>query len=259
MAMEHQLERKVRYFFSSRYRGRADIRGTFSQLKDMGHLAVVGGMLRDLALFGNEGFSSDLDLVIDPWDIDFFEDAMFSKGAKKNRFGGYSLPSNRWQIDVWPLQKTWAHLAGHVSVSNFEDLTKTTFFNCDAVLYDIDAKRVICDSSYFDVLENRILDINLRPNPNPSGNAVRAFRYAFLKGFVWSRDLAIFVSDVIDDVGWTDLELNEVKSFGSCQLELINEVDFRHSIRSFISGNEFDSFDPTKSQKRRQLELPLTH
>jgi hypothetical protein len=34
---------------------------------------LIGGMLRDLALFGNAGFKSDLDFVIAPYDLNSFE------------------------------------------------------------------------------------------------------------------------------------------------------------------------------------------
>ena len=56
--MEQLLERKINYFFSSRHRARDDIQAPLRQLQALGRLALVGGMLRDLALFGNAGFRS---------------------------------------------------------------------------------------------------------------------------------------------------------------------------------------------------------
>ena len=64
--MEQLLDKKIRYFLNSHHRGRAEVRKTLAELRLHGRLALVGGMLRDIALFGNAGFNSDLDLVIDP-------------------------------------------------------------------------------------------------------------------------------------------------------------------------------------------------
>lgn len=133
--MERTIEKRVQYFLNSRYRGRDDVRGALRQIDGLGSLALIGGMLRDLALFGNAHFRSDLDFVINPYDLGEFERYMSCIGARINRFGGYALPSRRWQVDVWPLQKTWAHSAGHMTVRYFSDLRNATFFNCDAILY----------------------------------------------------------------------------------------------------------------------------
>ena len=183
--MERQLESRIQYFFRSRYRGREDVRNVLRDLRRHGRLVLVGGMLRDLALFGNAGFRSDLDFVIAPYDLSGFEKHMESIGARVNRFGGYALPSRKWQIDVWPLERTWAHVAGHARVRTIGDLRGATFFRCDAILYDLDYRKLRAAPDYFGELTKKVLEINLRPNPNPKGNAVRAFRYALMKGFRW--------------------------------------------------------------------------
>ena len=183
--MENQLKKLVRYFLSSDYRDREDVRRVLGELEGLGQLVLLGGMLRDLALFGNREFRSDIDFVIDPIDPELFEKRMASIGAKVNRFGGYALSSRKWQIDVWSLKNTWAHTEGHVQVRTFDDLLDTTFFRCDAIFYDLTKKRLRAKQGYFDDLRRRVLEINLRPNPNPKGNAVRAFRYCILKRFRW--------------------------------------------------------------------------
>lgn len=251
-----RLERRLKYFFSTRYRSRSDIKDTLGTLKQMGDLALIGGMLRDLALFGNKGFQSDLDFVIDPWDLREFEDYMQTIGASKNRFGGYALPSRKWQIDVWPLQKTWAHVAGHTNVVSLNDLKKVTFFTCDAIAYRLSSRSAICSANYFDDLENRILDINLRPNPNPMGNAVRAIRYALLKGFVWRLDLADFVNDTIGSNGWETLIDQERKSFGTNYLPLLDEKTMISKLRQHCSDNNESDFNPRTYQRNVQLPLP---
>ncbi len=155
--MERLLKRKLNYFFSTHYRARDDIQATLSQLRALGQLALVGGMMRHLALFGNAGFRSDLDFVINPWNIEDFEKKMLSMGAKENRFGGYSLPSRKWQIDVWPLQRTWARVAGHVPVRTFNDLRQATFFTSDAIVYHLSSRTAVTTTDYFEKLNSRIL------------------------------------------------------------------------------------------------------
>src|SRR5262245_12446938 len=64
---------------------------------------LFGGMLRDLALFGREGFNSDIDVVVEgEWAA--FSDYLETLGAKKNRFGGYRLSAGDWPIDIWNAQ-----------------------------------------------------------------------------------------------------------------------------------------------------------
>jgi hypothetical protein len=257
--MERQLESRVHYFFRSRYRGRKDVHVVLKDLRKHGRLVLVGGMLRDLALFGNAGFRSDLDFVISPYDLGGFEKYMESIGARLNRFGGYALPSRKWQIDVWPLERTWAHVAGHTRVRTVGDLRSATFFRCDAILYDLDYRKLITAPNYFGDLHNRVLEINLRPNPNPKGNAGRAFRYALMKGFRWGPQLSEFVDDVLEHEGWGSLLESERRSFRSQYLERISSEHLKRALRSHVTGGRRDPFDAAAFQRNVQLTLPYIH
>lgn len=255
--MKRQLEKRVRYFFSSSYRGRSDVHKTLRELQCMGKVVLIGGMLRDLALFGNSGFCSDLDFVIDPEDPDYFEEWMLSIGAKINRFGGYSLLCRKWKVDVWSLRQTWAHSAGHVNVKTFNDLRKATFFSCDAIIYDVSTRTITATEDYFERLRKLELDVNLRPNPNPIGNAVRAFRYALLKGFLWAPDLAKFVSETLEEYSWDSVLERESRSFESKYIECLNRNALERNLNSYLSQHAADNFSPIKYRKDVQLGLPL--
>ncbi|MDO5705808.1 MAG: hypothetical protein Q4G49_12165 [Paracoccus sp. (in: a-proteobacteria)] len=255
--MEHLLEKRVRYFLNSPYRGREDVRRTLRELHAHGHLVLIGGMLRDVAMFGNAGFKSDLDFVIDPYDLAAFEKHMHAIGARVNRFGGYALPSKRWQIDVWPLQRTWAHLKGYVRVSTVGDLRDVTFFSCDAIIYDLSHKKLSAKPGYFDDLDRKVLEINLRPNPNPKGNAVRAFRYALIKGFHWGPNLSRFVAETIDEVGWNALRESEISSFKTRYLDMLDLVSLKRELDHHLSTSD-GLFRPTAFQRNVQLQLPYT-
>lgn len=257
--MERQLESKVHYFFTSRYRGREDVRSSLRELRRYGRLVLIGGMLRDLALFGNAGFKSDLDFVIAPYDLNSFEKYMSAIGARVNRFGGYALPSRKWQIDVWPLERTWAHVTGHAKVRTVGDLRSATFFRCDAILYDIDYRKLKTAPDYFRDINEKILEINLRPNPNPKGNAVRAIRYALMKGFRWGPRLSEFLDEVFECEGWRALLEAEQRSFRSQHLDRICFEDLKRSLRSHVSGDRSDPFDVASCQRNVQLRLPYIH
>ena len=216
-------------------------------------------MLRDLALFGNARFKSDLDFVIAPYDLPAFEKHMKSIGAQTNRFGGYALPSRRWQVDVWPLERTWAHVAGHAKIRTIGDLRNATFFRCDAIVYDLDHRKLKTPVGYFRDLEQRVLEINLRPNPNPKGNAVRAFRYALMKGFRWGPQLSEFVAEMIDCEGWGALLESERCSFRSRFLDLISIEELKCELKRHVSAGESATFDPAAFRRNAQLTLPFAH
>lgn len=60
---------------------------------------------------------------------------MRDAAAVRNRFGGCRITGARHVYDVWVLQTTWATASGHVAVTNFADLVRTTFFDCDPAVY----------------------------------------------------------------------------------------------------------------------------
>lgn len=254
--MDNSLEKKVKYFFSSPYRGRDDVRRTISALQRFGRLALVGGMLRDLSLFGNAQFRSDLDFVILPYDLEEFEAHMRGAGAEMNRFGGYALPYRKWRIDVWALQKSWAHVNGHVKLSTINDLRKATFFNCDAILYDLEARNIRTYPGYFDDMARKVLELNLEPNPNPEGSAVRAIRYSLLKGFHWGPNLTKYVAATVEYAGWKSLSAKEEKSFNSQYIETMDKREFDVAIRKYLDGDMSKEFNPNAYRKGVQLELP---
>jgi hypothetical protein len=256
--MKTRVERRLKYFFASRHRGRADVHRVLANLTEMGELALIGGMIRDVALFGNIGFRSDLDFVINARDLNAFEKRMTAMAAQRNRFGGYTLPSRKWRIEVWPLERTWAHVTGHAIVRSFDDLQKVTFFDCDAAVFKMASRQLVARSGYFEDLSARLLGINLRPTPNPTGNAVRAFRYAFRKGFRWSRPLCQFVAETIDEFGWDALVQKELRAHRTYYLGELERQSFERALNRFMAGcSGGQTFDPIPHNRGHQLDLPL--
>jgi len=218
-ASERQrLKRRAAYFFATSVCARNEVAEFATALSKLGRTVVIGGFLRDLCLVGNRGFKSDVDFVVDPACTAELDRLARRLGARTNRFGGYEIRLARWKVDVWPLQRTWAAVEGHASVSRLDDLVKVTFFDWDAVLYAVDDQEVIASDCYFDRVRSRVIDINLEPNPNPLGNAVRALRYACRWDAAFGERLAGHVVKQIRDNGWERLVAAERRSFGTAVL-----------------------------------------
>ncbi len=139
------------------------------------NVAIIGGMVRDFARVGAPGFHSDVDMVIDAPACEVVEFAA-AHGARVNAFGGFSLVSDGWEIDFWPLESTWALREGHVELKHLEDVIRSTFFDHDAIIFDIGRRRVICDEGYVARQPLNMLEINLMPNPSIHGSLYRAAR-----------------------------------------------------------------------------------
>ena len=113
--------------------------------------AIIGGLGRDFAFRGKRGFHSDVDIVIDA-PACAVQRLANTLGATRNRFGGFIYKDTRWKIDFWALETTWAAQNGHVTVSCIEDVASGTFFDCDAILYDLRQRKVHARDEYLDQL-----------------------------------------------------------------------------------------------------------
>ena len=208
-----RLRRRVGYFFASEAHSRREVAEFADLLLALGPTAVIGGCIRDLHLAGNRRFRSDVDFVVDPASMPAFERLVGRLGGTANRFGGWGIGLGRWKADVWALERTWAAAAGHVTVSSLDDLLGTTFFDWDAILYSLADRRLTEDGAWFDRIRRRVIDINLAPNPNPLGNAVRALRYACRWEAALGERLAAHVCGQIRDHGWDAIAARERSAF----------------------------------------------
>ena len=164
----------------------------------LGPVAIIGGLVRDIARRGKVGFRSDIDLVVDvaPETVAALASAL---GATPNRFGGFSSIHPHWKVDFWSLPNTWAAAVGLVQVQSLADLVHTTFFDCDAICYEIGKKRLHALPGYLERINKRSIDVNLLPNPSIDGNLLRASRRILLWGFRPGLDLQSFVMRELND------------------------------------------------------------
>lgn len=134
--------------------------------KQLPDTVIFGGMLREFSLGNARHFVSDIDLVSDATS-DEISDALAAYNPTRNKFGGFRFIVERRRFDLWPLKDTWAFRAGHVSPPTFPSLLRTSFFNLDAALFHLGRREVSACENYESWIENRWLEINLEPNPNP--------------------------------------------------------------------------------------------
>lgn len=210
MSQIDRTKQKVRYFLAKNL----EVKGFLEQILILGDVAIFGGMLRHLSMEGNRSFTSDIDLVVDTDNLKKLNEKLMHFNARRNSFGGYRFVLKKRPIDIWPLKETWAFQKGYVHGASFSNLTKTTFFNWDAVAYSLRTGKVYCAQDYFQQLSQNMLDINLEPNPNPIGAAVRTYRtIAAHKSLSLSERLADYVSNVTIDAGAAKLCEAERKGY----------------------------------------------
>lgn len=144
-------------------------------------VAVFGGLVRDMLQVTPAQFSSDLDLVVDGLSTEQLAaiiDDLPLKIAQRNKFGGWRLGDGDSRIDIWPLHMTWAFREGHVHGGDFGDLLHTTFFDQDAVVYDLTHRRLHVHPRARAAWAAGVVELNLVTNPNPFGAVLRTLRLA---------------------------------------------------------------------------------
>ena len=179
----------------------------------LGPTVILGGLVRDIAADGAEGFRSDVDLVLDapPAAVKKLASRL---QATENRFGGFGVSLPSWKIDFWALRNTWAHRAGHIRVRTLADVTKCTFFTMDAIAYDLEGRRLYARDEYIRDVHKRILEINLLPNPSVEGNLVRTVRRSLSKDLLLGGQLRDFVEEELNDVTYSYIVSTELRLYG---------------------------------------------
>lgn len=205
------------------------------QLKKVGKLVLFGGAVRDVARLGVRLFRSDLDFVLYDGDVGAFEALMTQLAGPPNRFGGFSIRYERWKVDIWALEKTWARTAGLRSVSQIQDLLACTFFDWDAILYNLETRAILARPGYFDALDACVMDINLEENPNPTGSLVRALRRGALWHVRFGPKLTAFVQRRLDQTPWDELVAIDQKAFVIPVLRYCNQTELRRRLAHHLA------------------------
>lgn len=159
-------------------------------------LAIIGGMVRDFARCGM--FASDIDIVIEASSEDVATVAA-SIGASRNAFGGWRITLDGTDFDFWALETTWVVTNAIVEASRVEDMIKTTFFDHDAVVFDLRSERIICEEDYLLGLRQRRIEINVRTSPIVDGNLYRAVTRILRWDLIPGPRLSEFIDAHLDE------------------------------------------------------------
>lgn len=228
-------------------------------IQSLGSAVLIGGAIRDVARAGRDAFSSDLDFVVYGCDRGEFVAAMEAKQGIRNRFGGYALDCFSLKIDVWHLEDTWAHTAGHVSVSGPADLLNCTFFDWDSVLFDINGMKLVLSHDYLDRLRSKIMDIRLENNPNTIGSLVRALRRAAMWNVYFGPRLTDFCKRNLTRFQWSEVVDLDQRAFAK---PLLTPLDRERLLRNLDSPYVIESTVvtlpvPARSQLRLPIGMPM--
>lgn len=209
---DHLAERVARYVDTNSSLSDRNLNQTLNSIfGDKSKKIIIGGLVRDLARGGITNRQFDVDVVLDmsPEEV---ETIAYDSSAIPNRFGGFGTLKDGWKIDYWALSTTWAHRSGYSKLYFAVDIIDTTFFNVDAVAFDIKHRRVYMHDNYLDDLRDRLLEIELEPNPSIAGNLVRAVRRLKMWNYRCGPKLASFLKahvnkDMFDHIVETELKL----------------------------------------------------
>lgn len=200
-----------------------------TRLSEVGTVFVVGGLIRDLAFYGaSERPTSDIDFVVTGRTKELDRLAL-RLGAIPNRFGGFGLKRGGYKIDFWSLRNTWASVHKHSPVWAPKDLIRTTFFDWDGIIYNINNGQIHALPRYIDRLHSRVVEINLESSPSIKGNLVRALRRLIMWDARPGAKLQRFIDKHLHAFGWDEILLAEKGAF---------DVHYLHQFRS---GMDFKS------------------
>lgn len=193
------LKRRIEDFFSYR-REHIAARELIVSLAGNSHAWIFGGMIRDLGLFGCQGFNSDIDVVIES-DRDTLQSYLHQCDITDytiNKFGGVRFRYETIDIDIWCLADTWAFTQNIIQFENEHSLLKTTLMSWDAVLYGLHNRQLISQGNYLDDLMDRRLELVLDYTPNEIGSIVKVLRTIYGKQVVTlGPKLCVFLQNVM--------------------------------------------------------------
>jgi len=121
-------------------------------------------------------------------------------------------------------------------------LLNVTFFNWDAIIYDLQNNNVITHDQYFENLSENILDINLKPSLDPLGNCVRAIRTIYRHHSKLTPTLVRYVNDVLESHSDTAIIFKEKQSHLSSQIQRSDLPILRHQIKQYLKEDVSENF-----------------
>lgn len=237
------LKKRIGRFLDSKKFERGEVFELIELIHKAGRVAIFGGMLRDLCIGGNLFFDSDVDLVFEPHEKTNLELLLKNYKYELNSFGGYRIYLKKWQVDIWNIENTWAFKKNIVENEGFKSLVKTTFFNWDAIVYEIDSGSIHTAEGYLKNLQERYLDINMIDNPNILSTLVRALRMMIKLNARLSPRLRDFLCENFVKYSAEDIGVYEQQKYwkSTLTIEIISDIYLK--IESHKINHKNDAFE----------------
>jgi len=141
-------------------------------------------------------------------------------------------------------------------VNQLRDLLDCTFFDWDAIVFNLQTGAIIAKPAYFAALEARVLDVNLEQNPNPTGSLVRALRRGALWRVRFGPKLSAFARRQLSREAWDVLVALDASAFAHPVLRYCDPARLRQRLEAEIVFEQRKITEPF-GPLQRQLELPL--
>ena len=180
-------------------------------LNSLHDVYLFGGVLRDIALFGIERLESDIDLVSEG-SRDQIRSVVEANRFRftRNKFDGFRVETERWFVDIWSAEDTWAFRKGGRRYDGIESLLSTTITNWESILCRLNGCRLIHGENYFKDINDRYLHVVFDKNPNPLSMYVRILRtYAYKDTAVLSSKAAWVLNAALRTYSFEDLSAYE--------------------------------------------------
>jgi hypothetical protein len=228
-AIEHlkrRLRKEVQVFCNRRdVAWKQPIVQTIHEFQEADSPAVLfGGTLRSLLWsrlkLARTGRPRDIDIVVQGTDIESLRHRFERSIERETRFGGLKLRRDKWEFDVWPVQKTWMFLNDPSLEPSFEHLPYTTAFNLEAIAVEMwpqkgHARSIFAgDDQFFRGLIEEELEINREENPFPELTVIRALLMAPRLDFSLGPRLAIYIAEHASGISNEAWELVQRQHYG---------------------------------------------
>jgi hypothetical protein len=256
------LRREVALFCQhDKRKWKSEIWKTIDELKGQKWPAVFfGGTLRSLLISrlarNKFGRPRDVDIVLSGIRLNDIRVQFDKYFSRETRFGGIQLLRNNWQLDLWPLDQTFA-FHGTNTDPQFEDLPGTTFLNIEAIAVDVwphtGKSRVIYsgDDQFFKGILSQTIELNNKDNPFPLLCVARSLVIASHLQWKIGPQLLKYIRNHSSTLSDQDFEDVQRKHYGSIQLPGM----ILTRVKDFLRTVPYSNVEPIELPLPKQLTL----
>ena len=245
----YALKRRIDNFFASGEEQRA-ARALIDAVAAQHRAWIFGGMLRDIGLFGRDGFTSDIDIVFagEREDLLHLLSHFHMEHFATNKLGGIRFRYRSLDFDIWCLSDTWAFKENIIPLENVESLLHTTLMSWDAVLYDVHRGEILTPENYLHDLNNGYLELVLDVTPNETGSVVKILRTIYNKRVkTLGPGLSAFLHKTLLRYSYSALQHYELAHYN---ISSFNATDYGCLLKCLRETDEGARVDVTRLRMR---------